>query len=125
MEGQPLHEGWYNFKGENVYVQHLGDAWNYYGKQGWLPLTPEDSNLCIPLTADQVETMINARPTVTQLVEAYDDYLKLLGDEINDMTSIMMVHGWKSHRYEEGVLLREKIQTIKHSLCLMPKKDKP
>jgi hypothetical protein len=37
------------------------------------------------------------------------EYIKLLGEEIDDLVGIAYAHGWKSSRFEKGKELREKI----------------
>ncbi len=50
---------------------------------------------------------------MNELIKAYDDYIKLLGDELNDMVGLATVHGFKSSRYEQGVKCRETIERLK------------
>lgn len=44
---------------------------------------------------------------------AQDEYLKLLSDEIDSIIGAGYVHGWRSGRYEQGVILRKKIAEAK------------
>ena len=46
---------------------------------------------------------------LAKLVEKQREYIKLLTDEINDMTGIVSSHGWKSKRVEDGIKLRSEI----------------
>ena len=55
-------------------------------------------------------------PVVRQLIEAYDLYLVLLGEELNSLTGVAYVHGWRSSRVEEGKAWREKIAELKFAL---------
>ena len=48
-----------------------------------------------------------------ELITAYDNYIKLLGDELGELVPAASLHGWKSHRYDEGVELRARIEKIK------------
>ena len=43
------------------------------------------------------------------LIEAQDEYIKLLGNEIDDLIGIAHVHGWKSQRVEQGEVLRKRL----------------
>jgi hypothetical protein len=52
------------------------------------------------------------REEIAELKAAYEDYIKLLGDELNDTVSIASAHGWKSTRYEQGVKCREAIAKL-------------
>jgi len=49
-----------------------------------------------------------------ELIETYDNYIKLLGDELTELAGMARVHGWKSNRVEEGYKFREKIKTLKN-----------
>ena len=57
---------------------------------------------------------------VNELLAAYDDYLKLLGEEIDGLVGLAPVHGWKSSRYEQGCICRERIGKAKKALGLLP-----
>lgn len=46
-------------------------------------------------------------------VEAYTEYIDLLGDEIHDLMGIAYVHGWRSSRHSQGEKARAKIQALK------------
>jgi len=48
-----------------------------------------------------------------ELIDALDEYIALLGDELNEMAGFMHVHGWQSHRVEQGIELREKIDRLR------------
>jgi hypothetical protein len=53
------------------------------------------------------------RERIKELISAYDEYIKLLGDELDAVTGLALAHGWKSTRYDAGVKCREKIQSLK------------
>ena len=53
---------------------------------------------------------------MNELINAYEEYIKLLTDELDDLVGLAVSHGWKSHRYEEGKRLRELIEDKKKSL---------
>lgn len=52
----------------------------------------------------------------SQLIEAYDEYIKLLGDELNEVVPLAARRGWKSSRVDEGIKLRAKIKEFKDQL---------
>ena len=62
-----------------------------------------------------INKICNERDEARELVKAYQDYAQLLGDEINDMTAVAYVHGWRSNRYEQGKVLREKIKQMEEA----------
>lgn len=48
-----------------------------------------------------------------ELVKVLEDYIKLLGDELDDVVPLAASHSWTSHRYVEGRNLRNKIDECK------------
>jgi hypothetical protein len=52
---------------------------------------------------------------MTDLIKAYEDYIKLLGEEIDSLVGMASVHGWQStpEKIELGIKLREKIGELK------------
>jgi hypothetical protein len=50
-----------------------------------------------------------------ELIQAYEEYIKLLGDEISELVSFAEAHGWRSSRHQDGVKCREKIDLLKRS----------
>ena len=55
------------------------------------------------------------RDEARELVKVYQEYVKLLGYEINDMTPVAYIHGWRTNRYEEGKVLRDKINRLEEA----------
>ena len=53
-----------------------------------------------------------------ELIEAYNEYIKLLVDELNSMGGLAIVHGFQSSRVEAGERCRAKIQSIKEEAGL-------
>lgn len=50
---------------------------------------------------------------MNELIQAYEDYIKMLGDEIGELACWATTHGWQSSRIEEGKRMRERIKNIK------------
>jgi len=48
-----------------------------------------------------------------KLIEKLEEYIKLLGLEIDDLVGIAYVHGWRSEHVEQGKKLREEIKALK------------
>lgn len=44
-----------------------------------------------------------------ELIRLYEEYIKLLGDELNDVVVMASIHGWKSDRVEQGEEMRREI----------------
>jgi len=50
---------------------------------------------------------------MNKLIAAYDEYIALLGAELDELSGFAATHGWKSTRYEAGRLCRRKIESAK------------
>lgn len=48
-----------------------------------------------------------------ELIGAYDEYIALLGAEINELSGIAIAHGWHSSRVEHGKKARARLQQLK------------
>lgn len=48
-----------------------------------------------------------------ELFKVQDEYIKLLGEENNELSAFANGHGWVSKRAEKGKVLRERIQELK------------
>lgn len=51
--------------------------------------------------------------TLREVTNVYDEYIELLGDELDEISGLAIAHGWKSSRYEAGVECRKKIANLK------------
>ena len=47
------------------------------------------------------------------LMEAYDEYIELLGQELDETVPIAYNHHWRSDKYEKGEAARAKIKQVK------------
>lgn len=64
--------------------------------------------------AESVE--VNAM--VRQLIDEYDNYIKLLNEELEETLTYAWTHGWKSSRHNVGAVARNKIDGLKDQLKL-------
>ena len=48
-----------------------------------------------------------------EMIEVYDCYIKLLGEEIDTLSPLAISHGWRSTREEAGKKCRADIQEVK------------
>lgn len=53
---------------------------------------------------------------LVKLIKAYENYIDLLTDELNEVVSMAAIHGWKSDRAEKGEAARIEIETLKEIL---------
>ncbi len=51
-----------------------------------------------------------------ELIFLMDNYISVLGKELDDCYPYLTCHGWKSKRVDEGRVARDKILAIKHKL---------
>jgi len=54
-----------------------------------------------------------------ELIKLKDDYIELLGEEIDDLIGLAHVHGWKSQNVEEGIEIRKKIKKAENELFIV------
>ena len=62
-----------------------------------------------PLKAD----IARLRQERDEFAKAYDKYIALLGEELDELIPLATSHGWKSTRFEVGKALRERIAVLK------------
>jgi len=51
--------------------------------------------------------------TRDELIKEYEQYINLLGEELDEVTTMVSVHGWKSKRVEAGLTCRDRISNLK------------
>lgn len=52
---------------------------------------------------------------MNKLIEAYEEYIKLLVVELEEVLPLAVSHGWRSSRYETGKMCRRKIAALKYN----------
>ncbi len=60
--------------------------------------------------------LLNKISVLNDIIHAQDEYIKLLGKEIDSMVMLCHIHGWESSNVEEGIKCHEKIETLKSLL---------
>jgi hypothetical protein len=60
------------------------------------------------------------KPTYTDndLIKALEEYIKLLAEELDVLTTMASIHGWKSTRAKQGEKLKHTIKLIKEGYTL-------
>lgn len=48
-----------------------------------------------------------------KIIEKYEEYIELLGEEIKELAGFAFTHGWESSRVEKGQNLRQEINELK------------
>jgi hypothetical protein len=56
---------------------------------------------------------VSSTPLLAAVVEAQEEYIKLLVAELNDISPLAAIHGWKTTRREAGEQARAKIAAAK------------
>jgi hypothetical protein len=51
-----------------------------------------------------------------EIIEAQKEYIKILSDELNELTPLAYVRGWRTTRYEMGKAVREKISQLESKI---------
>ena len=59
---------------------------------------------------------MNKVDKLTELVQALEEYITLLGKELDEVIPMAAVHGWKSTRFEEGKKLRALISAQREKM---------
>jgi hypothetical protein len=54
-----------------------------------------------------------AKAEIREIFEAYDPYVKLLGEEIDELFGLAFAHGWRSKRVKAGNKCRVRIDSLK------------
>jgi hypothetical protein len=99
--------------------QSMTKAEMIYPKIGIEPkqFTDTHQERCYPLTvvsdlmdewADQ--EVAKEREKAKKLIGALNEYIVLLGEELDEVMGFVNAHQWKSTRFEQGKILREKIK---------------
>jgi hypothetical protein len=57
-----------------------------------------------------------AGASCSALINAYERYIALLVDELNEVVPLAMSHGWKTSRAQSGEAARTEIQKVKDAL---------
>ena len=61
--------------------------------------------------AKDLEQYIDSKEKkIKDVIEVYDNYIKLLNKEIEGLVGLEKPHGWSSVLYQEGVVCRQKIE---------------
>ncbi len=57
-----------------------------------------------------------SKTEIKELIQAYVEYIELLGEELKSMSGLVVAHGWKSKLVEKGEVCRKNIAYLEHKL---------
>ena len=60
--------------------------------------------------------MAKKKSNKENLIEAQAKYIKLLEDELSEVSGLAWVHGWRSTKADAGEALRRRISSIKRAI---------
>ena len=66
----------------------------------------------VKILNETVQLLKQSQDLNNDYIEILEQYNLLLIAELNEVVPIASVHGWKSSRYEQGKLLRDKIEVL-------------
>ena len=82
-------------------------------KYHWIYISPASIETTIAILQEQDKKSVAANNAKwRELVDAKDEYIKLLADELESTVLLAYSHGWRSTSYEKGVEIRQKIESI-------------
>jgi hypothetical protein len=57
-------------------------------------------------------------------IKSRDEYIKLLGEELNGLATFGSVHGWRSGLVQEGIAARDKIKRDDELVTITQRKER-
>lgn len=54
-----------------------------------------------------------------EIIEQHKEYIKIMGEELSELTPMGYIRGWKSSRIKQGIKAREKINILQDEACKM------
>ena len=66
----------------------------------------------VEILNETVQLLKQSQDLDNDYIEILEQYNSLLGEELRETITIASIHGWKSSRYEQGKLLRDKMETL-------------
>jgi hypothetical protein len=85
------------------------ESWERYLDNGGATSGDQVPDILRDWKADRAEL----EKVVAEITTVYDEYTKLLRDELDEIVHMAANHGWESRRYEAGKELRAKIAQCK------------
>ena len=76
---------------------------------------PDDGTIYDPIgvlqdrATEKLLSLISQHYVAKSELQLYEEYIKLLKDELDEVCPIAYTHGWRSNRYEQGKKLRDAI----------------
>ena len=88
-------------------------------------LSDPDGQECDCIEALGEDKEINKWVLIEELNEAYQNYIELLGNELDELASLATSHGWECTRFEAGKTARNRIAKAKEDIFNCYSKPEP
>lgn len=89
------------------------DCGEFHRAMPEIDVVDEESMKLLVAHQCQVRGLTNDYHLACHIKNVYEEYVKILGEEIDGLVGIAHVHGWKSRNVERGNELRAKIEEAK------------
>ena len=66
----------------------------------------------VKILNETIQLLKQSQDLNNDYIEILEQYNLLLGEELRETITIASIHGWRSSRYEQGKLLRDKIEVL-------------
>lgn len=66
----------------------------------------------VKILNETIQLLKQSQDLDNDYIEVLEQYNSLLGEELRETITIASIHGWKSSRYEQGKLLRDKMEVL-------------
>jgi hypothetical protein len=80
----------------------------------WNAIIHVEAPMYSEILAKAKEMELYQKQSALKLIEAQNQYIALLGKEIDSAVSIAHVHGWRSNLVEEGENMRNEINRLQN-----------
>jgi len=103
---------------KNQTAEEILDQFSCIEHDGMESISYQNANIAMHQFASQQSALavVKRDDRLEPLIYAMNDYITLLGKELDDCVVMLSVHGWQSKRVQEGIDARNKILEIKKSL---------
>jgi len=99
-----------DFEGEKLANLYVAVVMNEMKPRSIIPVVKRAFIAGFKANQSELTTL---RKEKEELIEAYEEYVKILVDEIESLIGVASVHGWRSRNVELGQQCRNRIHSLK------------